>query len=454
MASVNFESAKNGWRLQFRDLEKRKRSIWLGDVRESEAQDAKEHVEHLLDRVGKGRPPEKPTADWLDGAGKKYRDKLAKSGLVESTTKRKARDLTLAAWIDEYFAERTDAKGSTHGTYKRAKSKLLTHFGKKKRLRNITVADAKKWRVWVKTKSNERNKKTKKCSEETTRRMTGIAKLLFNEAVERGLVESNPFKGLASTAMGNEKRKHFVKAEVIEACMNHCPCGDWKLILALCRYGGLRCPSELVLLRWSDVDLPGGRMTINAPKTEHHAAGGVRVCPIFPELRPYLEKAWDNAPDDGTAEFVINRYRRPDQNLHETFKKILTRAGIEPWPRLFQNLRASRETELMARYPVKDVASWLGNSVPTAMKHYAMATDEAFKAASDPTGQTVSPSTTTNTSASGSSCGSISSISGAIGGSDEATTDADSLDKERHFIVEDSAGGFYLVGLAGLEPAT
>ena len=36
----------------------------------------------------------------------------------------------------------------------------------------------------------------------------------------------------------------------------------------------------------------------------------------------------------------------------------------------------------------------------------------------------------------------------------EATTDADSLDKEGLFIVEDSAGGFYLVGRAGLEPAT
>ncbi|MGB7347313.1 MAG: tyrosine-type recombinase/integrase [Pirellulaceae bacterium] len=454
MASINYESKKNGWRLQFRDLEKRKRSIWLGGVRESEAQDTKEHVEHLLERVGKGRPPELATAEWLDGQGKKYRNKLSKCGLVESTTQRVARDLTLSAWMDEYFAERTDAKTSTHGTYKRAKSKLLTHFGKQKRLRNITVADAKKWRVWVKTKSNERNKNTKACSEETTRRMTGIAKLLFNEAMERGLVESNPFKGLASTAMGNEKRKHFVKAEVIEACMDHCPCGDWKLILALCRFGGLRCPSELVALRWSDVDLPGGRMTINATKTEHHAAGGVRVCPIFPELRPYLERAWDNAPDDGTAEWVINRYRRPDQNLHETFKKILTRAGIQPWPRLFQNLRASRETELMARYPAKDVASWLGNSEPTAMKHYAMATDEAFQAASNPDGQTVTRPATKNTAASGSSCGSISGISGAIGDSGQVIANADSHGKTRGFIVQDSAGDYYLVGLAGLEPAT
>ena len=35
----------------------------------------------------------------------------------------------------------------------------------------------------------------------------------------------------------------------------------------------------------------------------------------------------------------------------------------------------------MAKYPAKDVASWLGNSVPVAMQHYAMATDESFQAA-------------------------------------------------------------------------
>ena len=53
-------------------------------------------------------------------------------------------------------------------------------------------------------------------------------------------------------------------------------------------------------------------------------------------------------------------------------------------------MRASRETELMARYPAKDVSAWLGNSVPVAMRHYAMAIDESFIAASDPNGSTTS----------------------------------------------------------------
>ena len=77
------------------------------------------------------------------------------------------------------------------------------------------------------------------------------------------------------------------------------------------------------------------------------------------------------------SEFVTNRYRSPDQNLRTTFEKIIKRAGLVPWSRLFQNLRASRETELMAKH----VASWIGDSVPVAMRHYAMATDESFQAA-------------------------------------------------------------------------
>jgi hypothetical protein len=50
--------------------------------------------------------------------------------------------------------------------------------------------------------------------------------------------------------------------------------------------------------------------------------------------------------------------------------------GLAPRPKLLQNLRASRETELMAIYPAKDVASWFGNSVPITM-----ATAESFQRA-------------------------------------------------------------------------
>ena len=43
-----------------------------------------------------------------------------------------------------------------------------------------------------------------------------------------------------------------------------------------------------------------------------------------------------------------------------------------------QNLRATRETELLAHYPAKDVTSWLGNSPAVANKHYAMTMQASF----------------------------------------------------------------------------
>ncbi|WP_145418621.1 hypothetical protein [Planctomycetes bacterium K23_9] len=120
-------------------------------------------------------------------------------------------------------------------------------------------------------------------------------------------------------------------------------------------------------------------MVLRQPKVEHHEGGGVRVCPIFAELRPYLEEAWDAAPEG--AVHVDTRYRSLDQNLRTTFKKIVEGAGHKPWPKRLQNLRASRETELLARFPVEDVTEWCGNSVVVAMDHYAMATKATFKAA-------------------------------------------------------------------------
>ena len=68
-------------------------------------------------------------------------------------------------------------------------------------------------------------------------------------------------------------------------------------------------------------------------------------------------------------------------NLRTPFEKIVRRAGLEPWPRLFNNLRASRETELVEKYPVQAVTSWLGNTPSVALRHYLMTTDEHFAAA-------------------------------------------------------------------------
>ena len=69
MASLSFDNSKDGYRLSFRDADKRKRAIWLGKVSAAKAEDWKTHVEHLLDVASRDEPPHKATAASLPGRG-------------------------------------------------------------------------------------------------------------------------------------------------------------------------------------------------------------------------------------------------------------------------------------------------------------------------------------------------------------------------------------------------
>ena len=111
------------------------------------------------------------------------------------------------------------------------------------------------------------------------------------------------------------------------------------------------------------------------------------MIPIFPELRPHLEEAFDQA-EPGT-EYVITRYRDVNANLRTQLIRIIKHAGLEAWPKLFQNLRATRETELAQTYPIHVVCKWLGNSQAIAAKHYLQVTDEHFEQAAQNAAQSV-----------------------------------------------------------------
>lgn len=63
-------------------------------------------------------------------------------------------------------------------------------------------------------------------------------------------------------------------------------------------------------------------------------------------------------------------------------QKIVKRAGLKPWPKLFHNLRASRQTELTDSFPEHVVCDWIGNIQSVAREHYLRAKDEHFVQAS------------------------------------------------------------------------
>jgi hypothetical protein len=68
--------------------------------------------------------------------------------------------------------------------------------------------------------------------------------------------------------------------------------------------------------------------------------------------------------------------------------RILAKAKVTPWPRLFHNMRGSRETDLLERFPIHVVCAWLGNSEKVALKHYLKVTPEHLERATSTGGAT------------------------------------------------------------------
>ncbi len=359
MASISCEK-KTGLRtIQFADKDGRRRTIRLGKVSHKTAVEIRLKVEKLNAAALAGCAVDDETARWTASViGDVLAAKLAAVGLIQERGTAR-----LAEFIDRYIASRSDAAPNTVRNLKAAQARLVEFFGADKRLRDINAGDADSWLLWLK----------ERYADATTGRTVKRAKQFFRVALRRKLVAENPFAEVKAPGQVNESRKVFIGLEDSAKILDACPDAEWRLIFALSRFGGLRCPSEHLALERADVDWDSERVRIRSPKT------GDRFIPLFPELRPYLLEVFEMA-EPGTVH-VINRYRDANVNLRTQFMRIIRLAGLKPWTKPFHNLRASRETELAADYPIHVVCSWIGNTERIAAKHYLQVTDDYFERA-------------------------------------------------------------------------
>jgi hypothetical protein len=65
-----------------------------------------------------------------------------------------------------------------------------------------------------------------------------------------------------------------------------------------------------------------------------------------------------------------------DQRIWHT--QFATSASLTSWTKLFQNLRATRQTELEDSFPSHVMCAWLGNSQQVAKKHFFNVTEDHF----------------------------------------------------------------------------
>jgi integrase len=368
MASIATDSSGRR-RILFASKDGSRKTIYLGAMPEKMARGVLVRVEQLVSSSVTGHPVDDATSRWLAELDAKLFDKLAAVELVPKREMAK-----LAVFVDGYIASRTDAKPNTLRNFKTARKCLVDFFGAERPLRSIRSGECDEWRQGLVQDGY---------AEATISKWVKQARQFFKLAHRKGLIDANPFIDIKAGSQRNEARLEFIDRATIKKVLDAAPNAEWRVIIALARYGGLRTPSETLALKWSDIDWAGDRMTVPSPKTEHQHKP-YRVVPLFPELRPYLEAAFDAAP--ARTVYVVRGYRDDTQNLRTQFFRILRRARVQPWERLFHNLRASRQTELADQFPLHVVTDWIGNSPDIADRHYLKTTEDHFRkaVASDP----------------------------------------------------------------------
>lgn len=367
MASVTRHP--NGRReIQFVDSDGKRRTIRLGKMTQKQADAVKFRVEHLVAAKISGQALDPDTAQWVADLDLWLAKRLVRVGLIPKPGVARQAQIPLGDFLAYYFEIRSDVKDATVTVWGQTRRLLLEFFGEEMPIQEITSGDAEEWRLFLKGR----------LSETTIRKRCQFAKQFFTHAKKKGYITANPFAELKSANLANPTRYFFLSRNDAEKVLDACPDANWRLLFALARYGGLRVPSEPALLKWDDVNWEQARITITSPKTEHHEGGESRIIPLFPELRPYLEDRLELEPD---SVYLLPASLRIHTNPGTTLKKIIKRAGLNPWPKLWQNLRSTRQTELSEQFPAHVVCAWIGNSEDVAKLHYLQVTDDHFQKA-------------------------------------------------------------------------
>ncbi len=360
MASISSD-AKGTSRVQFVGTDGLRKTIRLGSVPQKTAAMCKQRIEALAASRRFGMPLDEATASWVGMIDDEFAERLSRFGLIEPRRRQK-----LGEFLDEYAASRVDIKPATRTNIDQAKKRLVKFFGADRPMAEITPVEAAAFKDDL----------MKNYARATAGRCVRRAKQFFTAAFRLKIIPENVFADVKGHQQTNSERKRFIDRATTDKLLEAAPDVQWRVIIALSRFGGIRCPSEHLQLKWGDINWANERFWVTSPKTEHHPGRDGRWVPLFPELRAILEEAFDVA-EPGTLH-VITRTRDASVNWRTGLQRIIRKAGLTAWPKLFHNLRASRETELAAEFPLHVVTEWIGNSSMVALKHYLTVTDDDF----------------------------------------------------------------------------
>lgn len=364
LSNVRRGTGRKLWRLDFNPPNGAgRRTVWLGQLPKDRAERIKVLVHDLIDSWNPSLNYGNALSNRLDELPAKIRAKLQHAGLCTGPRTEHSLDDLIKLLM------KRPVKESTRATYTQAAMSLCEFLpeGGETPIRAISQELAMNWRSLV----------AQSLKQATCAKRTNVLKSMFSIAVSAQWLQVNPFSGVKSGSQINEQRLVFVDEATVEKVLNEIEDKRLRAVVALARYGGLRVPSEVVGLAWEQARLSDNPPTIQifAPKTQQR-----RVVPVRKKLLQALVAL--NGGGQSRTDPMIPGLGRAS-NMRTALLRAIECAGVEPWPRLFQNLRASAATDWAQKFPPRDVSAWMGHSAVVALEHYHSALPENVASAAD-----------------------------------------------------------------------
>ncbi|MBR4750178.1 MAG: tyrosine-type recombinase/integrase [Thermoguttaceae bacterium] len=332
-----------------------------GKYTENDAQQCAAIIAAIEEAYNGGANVDARTLEFLD-MFPDVKKRLAEKGFITLVKEKTLVDL----WGEYEAANVDDWKTGTFENKRRSKKRLFQYFNPETAVSTLTKKDAQGFRTWLDDQIN-----AGALAEATASGFIRDVKAVFNWAIKNDVISFNPFQYIRKGTTANPARQFYLELAPFQKLLDACPSQEWQALLILARLEGLRVPSETNLLKWVDVDFKNGALTVHSPKTERYKNKDKRTPPLFLDVAEALEKLRKEQEQSGEkSPFVLPSARGENINLRTRFEKIILRAGLEKWPKLFQNLRLSASNDVKREYGVECEADWIGHSPETAKKHY------------------------------------------------------------------------------------
>jgi integrase len=357
----------------------------------------KEYIDRLIVYSKVGSSPDVTIQKWLAQLPIEKHQKLSDVGLVKARSR-----MTLGAILDDIVAKHSDNK-NTYDIYRSSKERLIAFFGADRQPETITKEDAIAYKEFLKTRGKVRGGGG--YSQNTVWKKLQQAGYFFTVMQEDELILRNPFAKVKEPPTPESNRKCYIPAEYCLTAMEFAPTLEWKVLIALWRFLGLRRASEPLRLRWADVDWDNMLIRVYASKTST-----IRYVPIFDEVKEPLRRLYEQTGHD--AEWVINdacpkklknspnrQGSSKDANLYTRFNKICRKAGLKPFKMAGNNMRASCVKDIYSgKYPelrgkLDRIMQMFGHTPETAMRYYRRFCRDDYADVTSPisSSKTVSP---------------------------------------------------------------